>query len=140
MNYGADTSIVLRVLTGQPESLAMSVRKRLEALWLDGAILDVCDLVVSEAYFALQYSYGLSKEDALDALVKLAAHPGFRLSRQAVASLRTPNLAKVSPGFLDRIIHGTYVMSEDSVMLTCEKDARRLVNVEVIKDRLKGGL
>ena len=140
MNFGVDTSIVLRVLTGQPESLAMSVRERLEALWLDGAVLDVCDLVVSESYFALQHSYRLAKEDALDALVKLAAHPGFRLSRQAVASLRTPNLAKASPGFLDRIIHGTYVTAEDSVMLTCEKDARRLANVEVIKDRSKGGL
>ena len=140
MRYGADTSIVLRVLTGQPEPLAASVRSRLESLWLGGAAIDVCDLVVSETYFALQHSYRLSKEDALDALVKLAVHPGFRLSRQAVASLRTSNLAKASPGFLDRIIHGTYVTAEDSVMLTCEKDAKRLANVEVIKDRPKGGL
>lgn len=140
MRYGADTSIVLRVLTGQPEPLAASVRSRLESLWLGGAAIDVCDLVVSETYFALQHSYRLSKEDALDALVKLAVHPGFRLSRQAVASLRTLNLAKASPGFLDRIIHGTYVTAEDSVMLTCEKDAKRLANVEVIKDRPKGGL
>lgn len=71
-----------------------SVRARLEAFWLDGAVLDVCDLVVSEAYFALQHSYRLSKEDALDALMKLAVHPGFRLSRQAVASLRTPPLER----------------------------------------------
>ena len=140
MNYGADTSVVLRVLTGQPESLAMSVRERLEALWFNGAVLDICDLVVSETYFALQHSYGLTKECALHALAKLAAHPGFRLSRQAAASLRTPNLAKSSPGFLDRIIHATYVMSEDSVMLTCERDAKRLANVEVIKDRPKGSL
>ena len=140
MRYGADTSIVLRVLTGQPEPLAASVRSRLESLWLGGAAIDVCDLVVSETYFALQHSYRLSKEVALDALVKLAVHPGFRLSRQAVASLRTPNLAKASPGFLDRIIHGTYVTAEDSVMLTCEKDAKRLANVEVIKDRPRGGL
>ena len=100
----------------------------------------MCDLVVSETYFALQHSYGLTKGLALGALAKLAAHPGFRLSRQAVASLRTPNLAKASPGFLDRIIHATYVTSEDSVMLTCEKDAKRLANVEVIKDEPKGGL
>ena len=78
MRYGADTSIVLRVLTGQPGSLATSVRERLEALWLGGVVLDVCDLVVSETYFALQNSYGLTKECALNALAKLAAHPGFR--------------------------------------------------------------
>lgn len=140
MRYGADTSIILRVLTGQPTSLATVVRTRLESLWLSGAILDVCDLVVSETYFALQHSYGLTKESALNALLKLSAHPGFRLSNQVVAALRTENLARAKPGFLDRVIHGTYVADDDSVMLTCEKGSRRLANVEVIKDKPKGGL
>ena len=140
MRYGADTSIILRVLTGQPTSLAAVVRTRLESLWLSGAILDVCDLVVSETYFALQHSYGLMKESALNALLKLSAHPGFRLSNQVVAALRTENLARAKPGFLDRVIHGTYVADDDSVMLTCEKGSRRLANVEVIKDKPKGGL
>ena len=139
MRYGADTSIILRVLTGQPTSLAAVVRTRLESLWLSGAILDVCDLVVSETYFALQHSYGLTKERALNALLKLSAHPGFRLSSQVVAALRTENLARAKPGFLDRVIHGTYVADDDSVMLTCEKGSRRLSNVEVIKDGAKGG-
>ena len=138
MKYGVDTSVVLRVLTGMPEPLAATVRSRIEALWLDGVVLDVCDLVVSETYFALQHSYGLSKERALNVLAKLSAHPGFRLSNQAVAVLRTPGLAKARPGFLDRVIHGTYVTDDESVMLTCEKDARRLSRVEVIKSVPKG--
>ena len=134
MRYGVDTSVVLRVLTGKPESLAAVVRTRLEGLWLYGAVLDVCDLVVSETYFALQHSYRLSKERALNALVKLSVHPGFRLSSHAIAALQTPNLATAKPGFLDRVIHGTYVTDDESVMLTCEKDARKLVGVEVVKD------
>ena len=134
MRYGVDTSVVLRVLTGKPESLAAVVRTRLEGLWLDGAVLDVCDLVVSETYFALQHSYRLSKESAHNALAKLSVHPGFRLSSHAIAALRTPNLATAKPGFLDRVIHGTYVTDDESVMLTCEKDARKLVGVEVVKD------
>ena len=134
MRYGVDTSVVLRVLTGKPESLAAVVRTRLEGLWLDGAVLDVCDLVVSETYFALQHSYCLSKESALNALAKLSVHPGFRLSSHAIAALQTPNLATAKPGFLDRVIHGTYVTDDESVMLTCEKDARKLVGVEVVKD------
>lgn len=134
MRYGADTSIVLRVLTGQPESLAASVRSRLESLWLGGAVIDVCDLVVSETYFALQHSYRLSKEDALDALAKLSTHPGFCLSRQVSTALRTPNLAKAKPGFLDRVIHKVYVADDDAVMLTCERDSKKLVNVEVVRD------
>ena len=133
MRYGVDTSVVLRVLTGKPESLAAVVRTRLEGLWLDGAVLDVCDLVVSETYFALQHSYCLSKARALNALVKLSVHPGFRLSSHAIAALQTPNLATAKPGFLDRVIHGTYVTDDESVMLTCEKDARKLAGVEVVK-------
>lgn len=139
MRYGADTSIILRVLTGQPSSLAAIVRKRLESLWLSGEILDVCDLVVSETYFALQHSYGLTKDSALNALLKLSAHPGFRLSNQVAAALRTENLARAKPGFLDRVIHGTYVTGGDSVMLTCEKGSRKLANVEVIKDDFESG-
>ena len=135
MRYGVDTSIVLRVLTGKPESLALVVRARLEALWLDGVVLDVCDLVVSETYFALQHSYCLSKESALNALAKLSVHPGFRLSSHAIAALQTPNLATAKPGFLDRVIHGTYVTDDESVMLTCEKDARKLAGVEVVKEQ-----
>jgi predicted nucleic-acid-binding protein len=135
MRYGVDTSIVLRVLTGKPESLAAVVRTRLEELWLDGVILDVCDLVVSETYFALQHSYRLSKDSALNALVKLSEHPGFRLSSQVIAALQTPNLATAKPGFLDRVIHGTYVTDDESVMLTCEKDARKLAGVEVVRDK-----
>ena len=134
MRYGVDTSIVLRVLTGKPESLALVVRARLEELWLDGVVLDVCDLVVSETYFALQHSYCLSKESALNALAKLSVHPGFRLSSHAIAALQTPNLATAKPGFLDRVIHGTYVTDDESVMLICEKDARKLAGVEVVKD------
>ena len=139
MRYGVDTSIILRVLTGQPTSLAAIVRTRLESLWLSGAILDVCDLVVSETYFALQHSYGLTKESALNALLKLSVHPGLRISNQVVAALRTENLARAKPGFLDRVIHGTYVADDDSVMLTCEKGSKKLANVEVIKDGAKGG-
>ena len=134
MRYGVDTSIVLRVLTGKPDSLAAVVRTRLEGLWLDGVVLDVCDLVVSETFFALQHSYRLSKERALNALAKLSVHPGFRLSSHVIAALQTPNLATAKPGFLDRVIHGTYVTDDESIMLTCEKDARKLAGVEVVKD------
>ena len=139
MSYGADTSIILRVLTGQPSSLAATVRARLESLWLSGEILDVCDLVVSETYFALQHSYGLTKDSALNALSKLSVHPGFRLSDQVVEALQTENLARAKPGFLDRVIHGTYVAGGGSVMLTCEKGSKKLANVEVIKDGTQGG-
>ena len=54
MTYGVDTSVLLRVLTGQPVALAQKVRARLKDLWRSGVRCSVCDVVVSEAYYALQ--------------------------------------------------------------------------------------
>ena len=79
-------------------------------------------------------SYRLSKESALNALAKLSVHPGFRLTSQVIAALQTPDLATAKPGFLDRVIHDIYVTDDESVMLTCEKDARKLDGVEVVRD------
>lgn len=136
MNYGVDTSVLLRVLTGQPADLAQKVRERLTVLWRSGVKCHVCDVVLSEAYYALQHSYGISKEKAIQALKKLSENPGFKFSDAACTTLKTPNLAKANPGFIDRVIHGTYVPDADGehVMLTCERDAKKLVDVEVIRE------
>ena len=136
MTYGVDTSVLLRVLTGQPVALAQKVRARLKDLWRSGVQCGVCDVVVSEAYYALQHSYGISKEKAILALKQLAENPGFKFSDAACAALATPNLAKASPGFIDRVIHGTYVPDADGehMMLTCERDAKKLGAVEVIRE------
>ena len=92
MIYGVDTSVLLRVLTGQPVALAQKVRARLKDLWRSGVQCSVCDVVVSEAYYALQHSYGISKEKAIQALKKLSENPGFKFSDAACAALATPNL------------------------------------------------
>lgn len=136
MTYGVDTSVLLRVLMGQPVALAQKVRARLKDLWRSGVKCSVCDVVVSEAYYALQHSYGISKERAILALKRLSENPGFKFSDAACAALATPNLAKASPGFIDRVIHGTYVPDADGehMMLTCERDAKKLGAVEVIRE------
>ena len=133
MKYGVDTSILLRFLTEEPADLSEIVLARLQEIWMSGGVCEVCDLVLSETYYALQHSYKVPKVDALTALKALTANPGFEFSDAAVTALSTPNLAKANPGFLDRVIHGTYITSDNSTMLTCEKDAKKLPNVEVLK-------
>lgn len=136
MTYGVDTSVLLRVLMGQPVALAQKVRARLKDLWRSGVKCSVCDVVVSEAYYALQHSYGISKERAILALKRLSENPGFKFSDAACAALATPNLAKASPGLMDRVIYGTYVPHADGehVMLTCERDAKKFGAAEVIRE------
>jgi len=55
VKVGLDTSVVLRLLTGEPELQARRALAELDALASSGAVPLVSDLVVSEVYFALQY-------------------------------------------------------------------------------------
>ena len=66
--FGLDTSFVLRLLTGEPSFLAAKAVKRLDALRSAGERAVVGDLVVCEAYFALQHHYDVPKQVALDKL------------------------------------------------------------------------
>ena len=97
MTYGVDTSVLLRVLTGQPVALAQKVRARLKDLWRSGAQCSVCDVVVSEAYYALQHSYGISKEKAIQALKNLSENPGFSSPKRLVRHWRHLILQRQAP-------------------------------------------
>jgi predicted nucleic acid-binding protein len=55
MSLGLDTTVVLRLLTGQPVAEAAAARRRLEQAVADQEDIVATDLVLSEAYFALQY-------------------------------------------------------------------------------------
>lgn len=104
MICGLDTSIVLRLLTGEPRELALRVVNRVMAITRSGG-LTVSDLVATESYFALQHHYKLPKAEALSALATLGAGDGIRFSGAAGAVLRTKGLAQANPGFADRLIH-----------------------------------
>ena len=54
---GLDTSFLLRLLTGEPESQAEQAVAELDLLREAGQKCAVSDLVISEAYYALQFHY-----------------------------------------------------------------------------------
>ena len=70
MTFGLDTSVVLRLLTGQPQDLAAKTLARYQDGIAAGDDFSVSDLVASESYYAIQHHYGKTKEEALDALKK----------------------------------------------------------------------
>src|SRR5947207_16028366 len=102
MSLGLDTSVLLRLLTGQPPREAGVARRRLEQAVRDEEEILATDLALGEAYFALQHHYGTPKEEA---------------RRQILAMLRS-NVVLASPpeavrafesvpgaGVMDRLIH-----------------------------------
>ena len=130
MTYGCDTSLLMRILTNHPSPLAAKVIAETDKRIKSGDVFEISDLALSEAYFSLQASYGVSKADALALLRRMSKAAGFTVSAHARDILALPNLATAKPGFVDRLIHGTY-FSEGKKTVACEKSFRKLPLSEV---------
>mgnify|MGYP000874456747 FL=1 len=132
MTAGLDTSIVLRLLVGQPADQATLAVAFLDQLSRQGHRAVVSDLVVAEVYFALQHHYGISKKDALQGLRQLFADGEIKPLGAAAEVLALGLPASAQPGFVDRLIHGAY-LRETEEMVTFEKAAGRMKAVRVLR-------
>ena len=132
MKYGLDTSVVVRLLTEDPADQAMVAAGWIAKCRAGGDPPMLTDLVVAEAYFALQSHYGVSKRDALAALRELLESGDVEPCGQALRVLReTPAIATARPGFVDRIIHAA-IADPGARMLTFEKSAAKLAGAIVL--------
>lgn len=131
MKVGLDTSVVLRLLLGQPADQAQRAVAFLEAVARRGDRAVVSDLVVAEAYFALQYHFEVPKKEALAALRRMFADGEIESHGVAIDVLALEGLASAKPGFVDRLIHDAYIAGDGS-MASFEKAAGKLASVEVL--------
>ncbi len=132
MIVGLDTSVLVRLLVGEPRELALAALRFLEERKAAGDRVLVSDWVLAEAYYAFQYHYGASKADTLAAFRDFLATSGVEGTGEAQAVLETPNLASSKPGFIDRVIHRNYLRSSADQVVTFERAARRLPRVVVL--------
>ncbi len=132
MKIGLDTSVVVRLLTGEPVGQATVAGRRVRAAAEAGDEILVSDLVVAETYFALQHHYRLTKAQALDSLTELFRASPLRAAGAARAVLATRNLATARPGLVDRLIQAEYA-AVTAVTWTFEKSGSRLRSVELIE-------
>lgn len=131
MTTGLDTSVVLRLLLGQPADQAARAVACLDDLGQRGDQAVVSDLVVAEVYFALQHHYGVTQQDALLGLRRLFEDGEVKSLGVAEEVLALSGLASAKPGFVDRLIQGAYAISADG-MVTFEKAAGRTKSVRVL--------
>ena len=68
MAIGLDTSVVLRLLIGEPRAQAEVARRRIERALVAGEKVVVTDLVVAEAFHALRHHYNVPHATALGRL------------------------------------------------------------------------
>ena len=132
LRYSLDTSFLIRLLTGDPVPQFHLAAGFLEKCSCEESVAEVIDLVLAEAYFALQYHYGFPKDVALKSLYQFAQQPVAAVSKHALEILSLPDLSSANPGFVDLLIHG-FSGSKNCQLVTFEKKARKLEGVIVLE-------
>jgi len=133
-DQGLDTTVVVRLLTGEPPTQAWRAVALLQEAHEAGKVPVVSDLVVTEAYYALHTQYGVPKQEALRSLLDMfesgavAPEPGGC----SVEALRASLSGTRKPGFVDRLIHAQYERLERR-LVSFERAASKLKNAIVLK-------
>lgn len=121
--FGIDTSVLVRLLTGDPEE---GFRRCVEALTAlveeEGAEVLASNQVIGEAYVAVQHHYGVSKTEARSGLASV-------LASGLVSPLNGTGIfaaleAEGGCGLLDRLIADDYRRAE---LVTLTLDERMAV-------------
>lgn len=123
MTFGLDTSVVVRLLVGEPAQEAEAARRVLDEL--PRGSLVISDIVVGEAYFALRNHYVVPHARAVAALSALLSDGRFRTAGVAKQVLEQMPARETGVGLMDRLIHGGYEQ-EDIALLTFDRAASRL--------------
>ena len=104
--YGIDTSVLVRLLTGQPPKTYVYCERQLTTLVESGTQVCASNQVIGEAYIAVQHHYDVSADDAVSGLLDvlqsgLVAPLG---GLQVIAALQESR----GPGLFDRLIADDY--------------------------------
>lgn len=126
-----ETSVVLRLLVGEPAPQSQVAWDLFQEHLAANVRVHVSDLVLAEAYFALQNFYQLPKAEAIEVLASFVENGGVTVGGVAAKVLAQPNLASAKPGFVDRLIHGNSV-ENGHTLVTFERAARKLPSTRVL--------
>jgi predicted nucleic acid-binding protein len=96
---GLDTSVVVRLLVGEPAAQAEAARRMLDTAPSTG----VSDLVVGEAYFALRHHYRVPHAETVRALRALLADARVEATGVAREVLAAAPESDTAPGLMDRL-------------------------------------
>ena len=120
--YGIDTSVLVRLLTGElPEDFERCVGSLRGLIEDDGAEVFASNQVIGEAYVAVQHHYGVSKADARAGL-KDVLRSGLVSPLNGRAVIDALEAAD-GPGLFDRLIADEYSRSSVEVLTLDRKMA-----------------
>jgi predicted nucleic-acid-binding protein len=120
--YGIDTSILVRLLTGQPAADYHATVTRLTALRsTQPAHITVANIVVAETYAVLQHHYGVDRKTAREGLLSVLTS-GLVEPAQGDAVLEALRSTK-EPGLTDRLIALDYALANATTLTLDRKMA-----------------
>ncbi len=128
--FGIDTSILVRLLTGEPREGFLDCVARLIALVEhEGSEIFASNQVIGEAYVAVQHHYGVSKTDARAGLLEVLRSGLLSPlnGRAVVEALGAPG----GPGLFDRLIADDYTRAGLEV-LTLDRRMATLADVRCL--------
>ena len=103
MAIGLDTSVVLRLLIGEPRVQMEVARRRIESALIAGEQVVVTDLVVAEAFHALRHHYGVPETVALGQLREFLGSGVAHVDPTGARDALRPG-ARGQAGLVDRLI------------------------------------
>ncbi|MBT8419952.1 MAG: hypothetical protein KJO08_03730 [Gammaproteobacteria bacterium] len=129
-SYGIDTSILVRLVTGDPpESFDHCVQSLTVLVRDQGSEVFASNQVIGEAYIALQHHYGVNKSEARDGLT--AVLRSGLVSPTNGYSVFDALKAKGGCGLLDRLIADDYRRT-NLVILTLDRKMASLPNTNLL--------
>lgn len=130
---GLDTSVVLCLLTGEPENLARRANEIINSRGGRGPAVYVSDLVASEAYFVLRHHYQVPHKAAVSTMYALLADARVECTGIALGVFDEMRSGSAVPGLMDRLIHADYERNAGAPILTFDRDAARLPGAELLR-------
>ena len=104
--YGIDTSVLVRLVTAEPERDFQHCVDELRAMIEQDAEIFASNQVIGEAYIVLQHHYDISSDDARSALVDVLTS-GMVAPLNGLSALEDTG----SPGLFDRLIADGYELA-----------------------------
>ena len=127
---GLDTSIVVRLLCGEPRELTEKATQLIKESFHNNIDCLVSDYVVMEAYFVLTHHYDVPKKEAAEQLNNFLCSGMVKPLGIAQEILR--DLREKGPGIVDRFIRMDYLNTTKTIY-TFDKTFSRMVHVKLLE-------
>lgn len=128
MSLALDTSVVVRLLVGEPADQHDRARGRLERARAEAEPVYVTDLVVVETYYAIRHHYGVPDGEARSRLAQFLASG---VVEPDPAGLGEAVAAGPPPGLADRLIHHRHG-ERGSTTVTFDRGQAALAGAELL--------